>query len=80
MSGIYDNLVLLNQIERYFNIAISTTITGLNMLDASETRGRVHIKFDCPDQQFPEYGFTVEFRVHKDFFDKHLRSLLKVDV
>ena len=68
MSGFAENLVLLNQIERYFNIAVSTTVTGLNMLDASVTKGRVHIKFDCPDRHFPEYGFSVEFRVSREFF------------
>jgi hypothetical protein len=80
MSGLAENLELLNQIERYFNIAVSTTVTGLQLLDASETKGRVHIKLDCPDRHFPEYGFSVEFRVSRDFFEKNLKRLLEIDV
>lgn len=81
MSGLYDNLALLNQIERYFNIAVSTTITGLNLIDASVRKGRtdpIHLKFDCPDKHFPEYGLTVEFRVSRQFFEKNLKHLFKV--
>lgn len=80
MNGLTENLALLNQIERYFNIAVSTTVTGLQLLDASEAKGRVHIRFDCPDRHFPEYGFSVEFRVSRDFFETHLKRLLQVDV
>ena len=79
MNGLKEHLQLLNQIERYFNIAVSTTITGLQLLDTAETRGKVHIKFDCPDKHFPEYGFSVEFRVSRDFFENNLKKLLKVD-
>jgi hypothetical protein len=80
MSGLTENLELLNQIERYFNIAVSTTVTGLQLLDTSECRGRVHLKFECPDRHFPEYGFSVEFRVSRDFFEKNLKRLLEIDV
>ena len=80
MNGLTEHLGLLKQIERYFNIAVSTSITGLQLLDASETKGRVHIKFDCPDRHFPEYGFSVEFRVSRDFFEKNLKKMLEIDV
>lgn len=80
MNGLTEHLDLLNQIERYFNIAVSTSITGLQLLDASETKGRVHIKFDCPDRHFPEYGLSVEFRVSRDFFEKNLKKMLEIDV
>lgn len=78
MNGLKDHLELLNTIESYFRICQTASIKGLNVLDASETKGMVHLKFSCPDDHFPEYGFNVEFQVTRDFFDNNLKKLLKV--
>lgn len=78
MNGLKDHLKLLNTIESYFNICQTASIRGLNVLDASETKGMVFLKFSCPDDHFPEYGFNVEFQVTRDFFENNLKKLLKV--
>lgn len=78
MNGLTGHLAILNQIEALHKMAETTIITGLNLLDIPETRGWVHIKFDCPDKHFPYYSFGVEFRVTKKFYCKHLKGILKI--
>jgi len=80
MSGLKDHIALLNLIESYHAAAESTVIKGLDLLDVSETRGKIHVRFNLPDQHFPDYSFSVEFRVTRDFFEKHLRRMLKVEL
>lgn len=80
MSGLKEHIALLNLIESYHKVAESTVIKGLNVLDVSETRGKIHIRFDCPDKHFPDYSFSVEFRVTRNFFEMHLRRMLKIDL
>lgn len=79
MNGLTEHLELLNTIEKYFRICKTATIKGLGVLDVSETKGMVHLKFGCPDEYFPEYSFNVEFQVTKDFFEKNLKKLLEVN-
>jgi hypothetical protein len=79
MNEFKEQIALLNTIERYFRISEATTVKGLMMLDVPETKGWIIIKFRCPDRQFPEYSFDVEFRVTKPFFEKHLRKLLEIE-
>lgn len=80
MSGLYDHYRLLNQIQHYVKIAKTVSVTGLLLTDAAVTKGRVNIKFDCPDDRLPEYSFSAEFSVNRSFFDRHLKQMLKIDV
>lgn len=79
MSGLLEHLALLNTIEKYFRLADTATIKGLNVLDISETRGKVFLKFNCPDKHFPDYSFAVEFQVTREFFESSLKKLLKIE-
>lgn len=80
MSGLLDHIALLNLIESYHSAAESTVVKGLDVLDVSETKGKIHVRFDLPDRHFPDYSFSVEFRVTRCFFDKHLRRMLKIEL
>lgn len=75
MTGLRASIELLEQITKYYSLASSTTITGLKLLDVPITKGKVHIKFECPCEGFPEYNFTVEFRVSKAYFENKLKDL-----
>ncbi|MBK9333871.1 MAG: hypothetical protein IPM96_16050 [Ignavibacteria bacterium] len=72
-------IVLNSLIRHYANISQATSITGLSLLDASETRGRVELTFRVRDQANPELHYDVVFKVTRPFFDNHLKKLLEVE-
>lgn len=79
MTGLTEHLHLLNTIEYYLKISESVSIKGLGLLDVSETKGMIHIKFRCPDKRCPEFGYSVEYHLTKDFFEKNIKKMLKVE-
>lgn len=78
MNGLTEHYQLLNTIEYYFKVSESVSIKGLGSLDASETKGMVHIRFNCPDKSCPEFSYSVEYHLTKVFFEKNVKKILKV--
>ena len=79
MKGLTEHLALLNTIEYYFKVSESVSIKGIGSLDASETKGKVHIKFHCPDKSCPEFSYCVEYHLTKEFFERNIKKMLKVE-
>jgi hypothetical protein len=79
MKGLIEHLALLNTVEYYLKVSESVSIKGNELLDASETKGMVHIRFNCPDKSCPEFSYGVEYHLTKEFFEKNIKKMLKVN-
>lgn len=72
--------IQLDSLIRYYtNKSQATSITGLSLLDASETRGRVELCFRVRDQDDPNLHYDVVFKVTRSFFDNHLKNIMEVE-
>jgi hypothetical protein len=78
MKGLIEHLELLNIVEYSLKAAETVTIKGLSTLDVSETRGKVHVRFNCPDKKCPMLSYNIEVQVTKEFYDKNIKKMLEI--